>query len=106
MYRNKDNRPSVINGQRISHGHTVRDEAKRLRLVELFNKIDPEVESPVAATTEDKPTEKQSIADEYTDVYACSEVKSPQGGLKLRFTRVSSGTVSDSQSTPKQKQQC
>ena len=105
MYRNKDNRPSVVNGQRISHGHAVRDEAKRLRLVEIFNKIDPVVETPVAATPEDKPTEKQNITFEYTDVYACSEVKSSEGGLKLRFTRVSSGAGGDSQSTLKQKQQ-
>ena len=45
---------------------------------------------------------KQNI--EYTDIYAC--VKSPAGGLKLCFTRVSSGAGGDSHSSRKSKRQC
>ena len=196
MYRNRDNRLSVVNGQRISHGHTVRDDAKRLRLAGILNKSKTVVKSTAAAAPVDRTTEKknkaclkklglgkynispnatkaandiararkdalksvdgndaimlkrkrsfdtlngnndnnknnnnnnnmhsmkettihleakrrkielkQYIAVGHTDVYACSEVKSPEGGLKLLFTRVSSGAGGDSQSTLKQKQQ-
>ena len=172
MYRNHDNRLSVVNGQRIAHGHTVRDDAKRLRLAGILKRMNLVVKPATALASEDKPIErkyrqcynklrlakyntspnatkaannirarkdasgddgsdvivvkrkrsfdnslnnnnlnnnmhgkettlhleakrqriepaslKQDI--EYTDVYAC--VKSPADGLKLRFTKVSSG---------------
>ena len=197
MYRNRDNRLSVVNGQRISHGHTVRDDAKRLRLAGILNKSKTVVKSTAAAAPVDRTTEKknkaclkklglgkynispnatkaaneiararkdalkpvdgndaimlkrkrsfdtlngnndnnknnnnnnnmhsmkettihleakrrkielkQYIAVGHTDVYACSEVKSPEGRLKLRFTKVSSGTGGDNQSSRKRKQQC
>ena len=197
MYRNRDNRLSVVNGQRISHGHTVRDDAKRLRLAGILNKSKTVVKSTAAAAPLDRTTEKknkaclkklglgkynispnatkaandiararkdalksvdgndaimlkrkrsfdtlngnndnnknnnnnnnmhsmkettihleakrrkielkQYIAVGHTDVYACSEVKSPEGRLKLRFTKVSSGTGGDNQSSRKRKQQC
>ena len=201
MYRNRDNRLSVVNGQRISHGHTVRDDAKRLRLVGILNKSKTVVKSTAAAAPVDRTTEKKNKAclkklglgkynispnatkaandiararkdalklvghedgndaimlkrkrsfdtlngnndnnknnnnnnnmhsmkettihleakrrkielKQYiatvghTDVYACSEVKSPEGRLKLRFTKVSSGTGGDNQSSRKRKQQC
>ena len=194
MYRNHDNRPSVVNGIRISHGPTVRDDAQRLRLAGILNKMKcPVVKSAEASVPKDKPTEKkyrhclnklglakyntspnateaannirarkdalksassgdgsdviavkrkrsfdnnlnnnnnnnthgkettlhleakrqkiepaslkQDIDVEYTEyVYAC--VKSPAGGLKLHFTRVSSGAGGDSQSSRKRKRQC
>ena len=197
MYRNRDNRLSVVNGQRISHGHTVRDDAKRLRLVGILNKSKTVVKSTAAAAPVDRTTEKknkaclkklglgkynispnatkaandiararkdalksvdgndaimlkrkrsfdtlngnndnnknnnnnnnmhsmkettihleakrrkielkQYIAVGHTDVYACSEVKSPEGRLKLRFTKVSSGTGGDNQLSRKRKRQC
>ena len=206
MYRNRDNRLSVVNGQRISHGHTVRDDAKRLRLVGTLNKSKTVVKSTAAAAPVDRTTEKknkaclkklglgkynispnatkaaneiararkdalksvghadgndaimlkrrrsfdtlngnndnnniiiinnnnnnnnnmhsmkettihleakrrkielkQYIAVGRTDVYACSEVKSPEGRLKLRFTKVSSGTGGDNQLSRKRKRQC
>ena len=202
MYRNRDNRLSVVNGQRISHGHTVRDDAKRLRLVGILNKSKTVVKSTAAAAPVDRTTEKKNKAclkklrlgkynispnatkaandiararkdalksvdgndaimlkrkrsfdtlngnndnnknnnknnnnnnnmhsmkettihleakrrkielKQYiatvghTDVYACSEVKSPEGRLKLRFTKVSSGTGGDNQLSHKRKRQC
>ena len=197
MYRNRDNRLSVVNGQRISHGHTVRDDAKRLRLAGILNKSKTVVKSTAAAAPVDRTTEKknkaclkklglgkynispnatkaandiararkdalksvdgndaimlkrkrsfdtlngnndnnknnnnnnnmhsmkettihleakrrkielkQYIAVGHTDVYACSEVKSPEGRLKLRFTKVSSGTGGDNQLSRKRKRQC
>ena len=190
MYRNHDNRLSVVNGQRISHGHTGRDDAKRLQLAGILSKMNPVVKRATTLAPEDKPTErkyrqclnklgltkyntspnatkaankicarkdasgddgndvivvkrkrsfdnnlndnnnlnnnmhgkettlhleakrqkiesaslKQDIDVEHTDVYAC--VKSPAGGLKLRFTGVSSGAGGDSQSSRKRKRQC
>ena len=180
----------VVNGQRIAHGYTVRDDAKRLRLDGILKRMNLVVKPATALAPEDKPIErkyrqcynklrlakyntspnatkaannirarkdasgddgsdvivvkrkrsfdnnlndnnnlnnnmhgkettlhleakrqkiesaslKQDIDIEHTDVYAC--VKSPAGGLKLRFTGVSSGAGGDSQSSRKRKRQC
>lgn len=45
MYRNHG-QPSVVNGQRISYGNVIRDQAKQTRLAGIIERITPLVESP------------------------------------------------------------
>ena len=44
MYRNHG-QPSVVNGQRISYGNVIRDQAKQTRLAGIIERITPLVES-------------------------------------------------------------